>query len=57
MVKWLIFIYDDDNWEGLHSTMFRVGYDIDDCENQETIVLPSRILQTGHYENDLIMIL
>ena len=29
---------DDDNWEGLHSTMFRVGYDIDDCENQETIV-------------------
>jgi len=33
------FYYDeDDNWEGLHSTMFRVGYDIDDCENQETIV-------------------
>ena len=23
---------------GNHSTMFRVGYDIDDCENQETIV-------------------
>ena len=20
---------DDDNWEGLHSTMFRVGYDVD----------------------------
>ena len=38
MVKWLIFIMMIDNWEGLHSTMFRVGYDIDDCENQLTIV-------------------
>jgi hypothetical protein len=30
------FYYDeDDSWEGLHSTMFRVGFDISDCENQE----------------------
>ena len=33
---------DDDNWEGLHSTMFRVDYDIDDCEEQQ-LAIPSGI--------------
>ena len=33
---------DDDNWEGLHSTMFRVGYDIDNCEEQQ-LAIPSGI--------------
>ena len=33
------FYYDeDDSWEGLHSTMFRVGFDISDCENQLEVV-------------------
>jgi len=33
------FYYDeDDNWEGLHSTMFRVGFDISECENQLEVV-------------------
>ena len=30
------FFYDeDDNWGGLHSTMFRVGFDMNECEDQE----------------------
>ena len=33
------FFYDeDDNWEGLHSSMFRVGFDISECENQLEVV-------------------
>ena len=30
------FFYDeDDNWGGIHSTMFRVGFDMNECEDQE----------------------
>ena len=36
------FYYDDDSWEGLHSTMFRVGYDVDDCVEQQ-LSIPSGI--------------
>ena len=33
------FYYDEeDSWEGLHSTMFRVGFDISECENQLEVV-------------------
>ena len=38
------FFYDeDDDWEGLHSTMFRVGYNINECEeiNSHTLKVDS----------------
>ena len=33
------YYYDDDSWEGPHSTMFRVGYDVDDCVEQQLSIL------------------
>ena len=39
------FYYDeDDNWEGLHSTMFRVGFDISECEELNSYTIEGRWL-------------
>ena len=39
------FFYDeDDDWEGLHSTMFRVGYNINECEEINSYTIEGRWL-------------
>ena len=47
---------EDDSWEGLHSTMFRVGFDISDCEDQEhgfsnIINTPEKFRLSQNYPN------
>ncbi len=37
------FFYDeDDNWEGIHSSMFRVGFDINECEELNSYTIDGR---------------
>ena len=37
------FYYDeDDNWEGLHSTMFRIGFDMNECEELNSYTIEGR---------------
>ena len=41
MAKLLI---DDNEWEGLHSSMFRVGFDMDECEELNSHTIEGRWL-------------